>query len=436
MRSLCLALGLLAGCTDAGAHLTLSAPSGPMKVTSFQVVLATPEDVPTVQHQRTAPTSLSTQSVSYYRQRTIAGGTHGKVDNIDGFAVRIEADPAMSETEFIPFVLMYDGDTIVAVATYRADGSAEPSPILIKTDEIDKYVLDVEPVALVNDIDPVDAGQVRTVECVREDESTFTSGLVWRPQGGGEVRLVLPDDGGFDATHRDLDLDCDGHLVTVESSSHDCDDSRAWFHRDARESCDGYDTNCDGAQNLIVACTGTGNVCPDATTNTGVALCNDRTGTESVCQSDPQCLCAANPSLCARCILTSELGTSPSKVKPCQPGIGYVKLDTYCTDNERCSKVEVLSAGGGWKVKVSPDITPYTFGSSAANLGPKVVVKIERPEGPTAEITGVRGTSTGDIVLGITAANGTTNLHVVDLQLDLDGGTCDSTEPYQLVCFP
>lgn len=437
MRSLCLSLGLLAGCTDAGAHLTLSAPSGPMKVTSFQIVLATPEDVPTITHQRTAPTSLETQSVQYYRQRTIAGGTHGKVDNIDGFAVRIEADPAIG-TELIPFVLMYDGDTIVAVATFRAEGSAQPSPILVKTDEIDKYVLEVEPVAAVDDMDEVDAGQIRAVECVRDDQSTFTSGLVWRPKGGGEHRLVLPDDGGFDATGRELDLDCDGHAVTVESSGPDCDDSRGWFHRDARETCDGFDTNCDGAQNLVVACTGgigTGNVCRDTTTNTGLALCDDRTGTQSVCASDPQCLCGEDPGACARCIVTGQAGSSTSKLKPCQPGIGYLRLESYCTDNEHCQKVEVVSAGGGWKVKLSPDVTPNVFGSSLQDVGPKVLVKIERPEGPNAEITGTLGASTGDILLAITAVDGTRHLHAIDLQFATDGGVCDAL-PYQVVCFP
>ncbi|HEY5951572.1 MAG TPA: putative metal-binding motif-containing protein [Kofleriaceae bacterium] len=427
--------GALAGCTDAGAHLTFSAPSGPGAVTSFQVVLATPERVPTIAEQRTAPGSLATQSVSYYLQRTIAGGTHGKIDGVDGFAVRVEPDPSMSETQFIPFVLMYEGDKIVGVATFRAADSAVPSPILVLRDEIDKYVLDVEPVTQVSDVDPVDVAQVRTVECFHDDQSMYTSGIVWRPKGGGEIRLLLPDDGGLDATGRALDLDCDGHAVTAETSGPDCDDSRGWFNRDARETCDGYDTNCDGLQSLVVACTGT-NVCADPATNTGIALCDDRTGTEGTCQSDPQCACANGSTTCARCILTTELGDSASSVKPCQPGIGYVRLDPMCSDYERCSRVEVLSVGGGWKAEISADLDPFAFGLVATNVGTKVVLRVKRPEGPGVEIAGTRGTSTGDVVLGVVGADGSTHLRSLDLQIAVDSGVCSGSGPYPMICYP
>jgi hypothetical protein len=433
---------LLAGCTETGAHLTFSAPSGPSEVTSFRVVLATPEHVPSIAGQRNAPDGLATQSVSYYLQRTIAGGTHGKVDGVDGFAIRVEPDPAMAETQFIPFVIMYgpgalgEADKIIGIGTFRGGASAMPAPILVLGHEIDKYVLDVEPAVQVDDMAALDVGQVRVVDCFHDDQSTFTSGLVWRPASGGELRLLFPDDGGLDATKRALDLDCDAHVVAADTSGSDCDDSRAWFHRDARETCDGFDTNCDGLQSLVVACTGT-NVCPDATTNTGIALCDDRTGTEGACQSDPQCLCAGGGSgACAACVLIAENGTSLSTVKPCQPGIGFVRLDNYCGDVERCSRVEVLSVGGGWKAEVSPDVSPYTFGLVAQNIGYKVVLRVKRPEGPGIEINGTRGSSTGDVVLGVVDAEGNTHLRALDLRIDLETtGVCSGTGPYQMVCY-
>lgn len=429
-------VALLAGCTETGAHLTFSAPSGPAKVTSFQVVLATPEQVPMIANQRTAPDALATRSVSYYLQRTIAGGTHGKVDGVDGFSLRVEPDASTTETQFIPFVLMYahdeaaQRDTIVGVATFRAADSGLPAPILVMRDEIDKYVLDVEPVVEVDDVATVDAGQVRVVECNRDDQTTFTSGIVWRPKSGGEIRLVFPDDGGLDATERALDLDCDGHAVTVDSSGPDCDDSRAWFHRDARETCDGYDTNCDGLQSLVVACTGA-NVCADPTTNTGIALCDDRTGTEGACASDPQCACQGGAS-CARCVLISELGSTAGKLVACQPSIGFVHLDG-CDDIAKC-QVDVLSIGGGWKADLSPDVQPYAF-TLSAQIGYKLVLRVKRPEGPVVEIAGTLGASTGDVVLGVRRADGSTYLHAIDLQFATDGGSCDGTGPFLMTCY-
>jgi hypothetical protein len=431
---------LLVGCTETGAHLTFSAPSGPGKVTSFQVVLASPEQAPNIAGQRIAPAKLDTQTVSYYLQRTIAGGRYGKIDSVDGFSLRVEPDPSLTESQFIPFVIMYSRDEvdqrdrIVGVATFRGASSAMPSPILVLGSEIDKYVLDVEPTVQVDDMVALDVGQVRVVDCFAEDQSTFTSGIVWRPASGGEIRLLFPDDGGLDATHRALDLDCDGHVVAADTSGPDCDDSRGWFHADAIETCDGYDTNCDGLQSLVVACTGQ-NVCPDATTNTGIALCDDRTGTETACQSDPQCACANGSTVCARCVLTAEAGSSLSTVKPCQPGIGYVRLDATCSELARC-RVEVVSVGGGWKAEVSADVQPYAFGLVAQNVSYKAILRVQRPEGPGVEISGTRGTSTGDVVLAVVSADGSTHLRALDLQLDGDGGTCYGGGPYQMACYP
>jgi hypothetical protein len=404
-------------------------------VTSFRVVLASAEDVPNVAGQRKAPGSLELQSVSYYRQRTVAGGTQGKIDNVDGFAVRIESDPSMSEKEFIPFVLMYDGEKVVGVATYRSAETLQPSPILVLGDEIDKYVLDVEPVVQVGEMDGAAAGQVRVVDCIDDRQMPYTSGIVWRPHGGGEVRLLFPDDGGDDATDRELDLDCDAHPVTAENSNKDCDDSLGWFHKDAQDTCDGFDTNCDGLQSIVVACTGV-NVCQDASTTSGVAVCDERTQRQSVCASDPQCACQNGSQTCARCILTSENAATAGKVKPCQPGEGLLHLD-MCGLDEPCPKVEVLTVGNGWRAEISPDVQPRVFATSAQNVVAKIHIRVRRPEGAGVEISGTRGTSTGDVMLGIQTADGSLRLMPVDLQLDADVVTAGcGTGPHFMACYP
>lgn len=327
MRLLGLAL-LLAACTEAGAHLTLSAPDGPGSVMSFRVVLATPETVPSITGQRVAPDDYAVQSVSYYLQRTVAGGEHEMITELDGFAIRIEPDISISDTQFIPFVLMYDGvhgtGNIIGVATFRASDSMIPAPILVKRDEIDKYTLAVEPVVQVGDTDAVEPGQVRVVTCKDQRDAEIVSGIVWRPKQGSEVRVLFPLDEGLDATGRPLDLDCDDHVVAIESSGADCDDSRGWFHRDAVETCDGYDTNCDYQQTIVVACAGSPNLCNDPMTNTGIALCSDRDGgSEGQCQSDPQCLCnGAGGAGCMRCMIANDLASTAGTVRACQPSVG------------------------------------------------------------------------------------------------------------------
>ena len=438
MRLLGLCCVLVAGCIETGAHLTFSAPNGPTSAMSFSVVLATPDRVPLVNGQRTSPTKHDVQSVSYYLQRTIAGGEHNKVAQLDGFAVRIEPDISISETAFIPFVLIYDGENetgnIIAIATFVAPDSHVPSPILVKLDEIDKYTLTVEPVVQVSDREPAAAGQVQVVKC-GEGEQEFVSGIVWRPKSGGELRLVFADDGGLDATKRALDLDCDGHTVTIESSGGDCDDSRGWFHRGAPESCDGFDTNCDSLETIAVACPATSNLCPDPTAGTGVALCHDTSPPmQAQCQSDAQCLCAGLGSVgCTKCILEAELGATAGTVTPCQPGIGFLYLDQLCMFDTKC-RVEVVGVRGGWVVEVGGDTV--NFGPVALDVVSKFYIKATRPEGVGAEIQGVRGTSTGEVDVVVTTSDGVAHLIPIDLQLTSDPPSisCSNASSYPMYC--
>ena len=136
---------LLAGaCSESGAHFTLSAPQGPESASSFRVILATPEQIPSIANQRVGPNSNQTQTVPYFLQRTVAGVSEGSIEHVDGLRIKLEADfAAMPETTFIPFVLLYDAHgSVIGVGTYHAAGQTMPSPVLVMPDEIDKYVLD------------------------------------------------------------------------------------------------------------------------------------------------------------------------------------------------------------------------------------------------------------------------------------------------------
>jgi hypothetical protein len=70
------------------------------------------------------------------------------------------------------------------------------------------------------------------------------------------------------------------------------------------------------------------------------------------------------------------------------------------------------------------------------NVHDKIFLKIKRPEGIGADIPGIRGSSTGEVDLVVTAGNGTKQLWPVDLWLEVDApsSTCSSGGPYQMYC--
>jgi hypothetical protein len=429
---------LAAACSESGAHFTLAAPDGPDTAASFRVILATPEQIPSIANQRVSPDSMATQTVPYFLQRTVAGASEEPIDKVDGLRIKLEANFAeMTDTTFIPFVLLYDdAGTIVGVGTFHAEGQTMPSPVLVLPGEIDKYTLDVEKVVQVDDAARPAPFQVLPVDCYREDQTTFTSGIVWRPNGGGELRILFPNDDSTDATGRDLDLDCDGKKVSPETSSSDCDDTRGSFYAGAQETCDGYDTNCDGQQLMVTSCVPTSsNVCPDPTTGMGLALCDDRTGQASDCQSDPQCLCANGITGCAKCMLSYSDATTAGSVVPCQPGIGTVSTFSLCSATELCT-VEVLAVRGGWKAEVATD-PQSSFGSKAQNVGLRFALKVKRPEGPGVEIPGMAGHSTGEVDFAITTKNGQSYLRGIDLYIGSDSPVvCSTSGPYSMSCSP
>jgi len=377
-----------AGGAVTGAHLTFSAPEGPRAAASFRVVLATPGTIPQIQGQRVALGDNAQQTVSYYLQRTLAGGSEDAVDHVDGFTVRIAPEADFADTEFIPFVLMYDdAKQIVGVGTYRAGDTPAPSAILVIQDEIDKYTLDVEAVTQVDEKAAPAPGQVQVVECAGANGAdAFTSGIVWRPRSGGELRILFPSDGSTDATGRTLDLDCDGHEVTPENSRPDCDDSRNWFHKDAPDVCDGYDTNCDGFQTLATTCSPSApNSCTDPLTNmpaSGVELCDDRTGESLGCHQTATCACLSGAG-CIQCHMPYMTGATQGFARPCQPAIGQLSTYGKCSATAPCN-VEVVGTTNGWKIEIAP-ATSSSFGTRAMDVKDSFIIKAKHPDDNTYE---------------------------------------------------
>jgi hypothetical protein len=420
----------IAACSEEGAHLTLHAPAG-VEATSFRVVLATPDVVPVIAGQRVAPTDLATEAVTYYLQRTDAGAMveSGSLGHADGFALLVEPSTAIDDKAFIPFVILYDeSEHIVAIGTFHAsDQSPDPSPILVPRGQVVKYTIDVEAVTDVADRDAIAAGDALQVSCMRDDQSTWQSGIAWRPLVGGERRILLPEDpGSSDATQRALDLDCDGAVVAPDTSSADCDDTHARFHAGAQELCDGEDTNCDAAPYLVEPCTATG-LCTNPTVSTGVQICDDTTGTlEPGCSSDVQCLCAAGAAPgCAKCLLAYEHGSNGNTSDPCEPQIATIPLsncESGCT-------VDVAGTRGGWQAFVAAT-SQGPFGPVVANVHTGFTLKVKGP----SQVTGVANASVGAVDLVVAPTTGPPALLSYDLELAPQSSTCSGGGPFVMSC--
>jgi hypothetical protein len=427
MRFAIVVVAALAACSEEGAHLTLSAPRGPISASSYRVVLATPDVVPVIDNQRVAPDKMATETVTYYLQRTDAGVMVGSVDFVDGFTILVEPNPAIDETAFIPFVILYDDSArIVGIGTFHAsDQSADPSPILVPRGEVDKYTLDVEAVTDVDDAVATDPGDALQVTCAHTDQTTFASGVAWRPHAGGERRILLPDDvGSTDATQRPLDLDCDGAVVASDASSSDCDDTRARFHSGATEVCDGEDTNCDAVPYTVQSCTD-GSLCG---TTAGTALCDDTTGTLGACHSDVRCVCATSgSSACAKCVLEFIHGSNGSELDPCEPQEGTVSTSGLC-EATTCT-VYVTATHGGWQAYVGA--TSQQLGAIATNVKAQFVLKVK---GPNAVMTQVNA-SVGVVDLVIAPDNGSPPaLLSLDLELGTNVSACSGGGPFPMTC--
>ncbi len=434
-----LVAGMLAlgACAETGAHLTFDAPDGPSNAEAFSVILARPDTIPSIPGQRTTYGGMETQTVSYFLQRTTAGATSDKVDHVDGFTVRIAPDDSVGESELIPFVLLYDGnDRIVGVGTYRAGDTPTPSPILVVRDEIDKYTLSFERVDEVTDLDDPAPGQVVRITCPGEDQTEFTSGIAWRPLGGGELRILMPNDGSDDASNRDLDLDCDGKIVKPDDARPDCDDMRAKFHRGAPDVCDGLDTDCDGAQVMAADCTSADVLCTNPQTNTqspGVELCDDRTGEALGCHANATCGCLAGTG-CISCIAQVVAGATQGFVRPCQPAIGMLSTYGKCSASEPCD-VEVVQTSDDWRIEIAP-VGTTSFGDRAFGVTDAMLIKAKHGPDSTYEQMGAPLSTLSDVSLALIQKDGT--IHYTPVRLQVDEGAIRSECPMTptLTCYP
>jgi hypothetical protein len=418
-----LAIVLVAACgTDDGAHLTLVGPGSLGPVTKIEIVLASadPAAITTVS-QRTSPAELDDEPATYYRQRASGGVIGRTIDDANGLQIRIAPNPTEYPDEsYVPFVILYNADTtVVGIATFHGTGEPMPQPIAIRAGELDSYALDLEPMTAADPNGPIAGAQALAVDCVTDVAGTWRSGFAWRPAAGSQLRLLLPDlgadPGATDAMGRALDLDCDGHAAVADDRAADCDDTRARFNRDATEACDGEDTNCDDAQFYVTSCTVNG-TCLNPV---GQKLCDDSVGVEGQCTPDPSCVCAGNPGSCARCIVDHLQQMSSTTLTPCQPAVGVIKLQQFCSSNEPCS-VQVASTAGGWGAQVALTGTTSMFAKRVVNVVDTLQLQIKRPEGPNASILGMPGHNAGRVDLVVTDTGGTPHLYSIDLQHNAD----------------
>ena len=419
---------------DAGARLVLHAPDGPNSAASFQIVLASPDLVPVIDGQRANPHSLATETVTYYLQHATAGTASSKIPSLQGYTILVKPNPQVADHSFIPFVLFYDDtQALIAIGTYHADASSpSPSPILVENGSLNQYFVDVQPVQQVDEGTTVATEQAQQIVCVRDDNSLFTSGIVWRPLFGPELRIMLPSvPDSEDATTRALDLDCDQHPVTPGHSQLDCDDTRVAFYLNAPETCDGENTSCDGVQYLVDDCSGA--ACPNSA-QMGYALCDDTTGTLGTCQDDPACVCAAGTGICTRCTIAHGPPPTSTTITPCQPGIGTMSTQNLCNGGAPCT-VEVVGTSGGWDALVAQSSTT-SFGIKASGVGSSFLLQAKRPEGAGVTIPGVPAQTTGEVFVNLIDPSGSSHLLGIELRLDEVDTQCIGGGPYAMNCQP
>ena len=414
------------GRTDDGAMLTFAPPTNLGVVAKIDVVLASAEPgmIDKV-GQRTSPRLFSDEPVTYYRQAASGGSIDGGVDGAGLFTIQIAPNIAeFPADQYIPFVLLYGtDDSLVGIATLHSDTDPTPLSITVVPGALHEYTLDLQSVASADRAKMIARGQDLLVDCV-SSAGTWRSGLVWRPAAGPELRLLFPDLGAnraaTDALSRLLDLDCDLHAAQSAGETADCDDTLPRTHPGADETCDGQDTNCDGQPLWTTSCTGgPGNqLCPNAPMPTGVAMCDDTTGTIGTCQSDPECLCAGSgTSVCTKCVFAAVPTGQPGLALPCTPAVGTLALSacTGCT-------VVVLGATTDWEIAITNE-SSTPFGQTASNVSGHLLVKAKYTGSNGGEITSTPGQTVGQFQLAITNNLGTPRLLSVALEQGLDNST-------------
>lgn len=417
---------LVAACgSEEGTILTVSAPEGPDNVARLEIVLANadPKTITELADQRIAPTMLAGETARYYRQRATAGAIEG-VGTADGFSIRIEPNLVMvPEKTFIPFLVAFDAqDNVVGIGAVL-DVEGQPSAVTIEGGGTVQYI--VEMVAL-EPMDPaLGMGDRESMHVRCGDDQRWTSGVAWRP-GTTQLRLLLADraadPAATDATDREADLDCDGHVA----GRGDCDDLRAAFNPAMPEQCDGFDSNCDSARTSVQSCNGS--QCASG----GLQLCDDRTGEPiGACVADAQCRCEGAGD-CRQCSIPSKATPTTAKA-PCAPAVGKMHFPACATETAPCT-IEVLG-NGPWIGYLGPSPTGPFSTKLDVTVG---YAYLEAKLSGTNEVT-EQNAALGSLHLVITQ-NGQSRLEPVSLYSTDDPVTqCDTTtgsSTYPMYCTP
>ncbi len=423
MRSLgLLLLASLAACGDNdGAVLTFATPDGPVTATRIELVRASAQE-PIEASQRVRPGALDEEDARYYLQRA-RGGVFEQPGALDGLTLRIEPETQVAPDEqFIPFALLYAGETLVGVGTVE-DANGEPTAIVIRPGMLAQYRMRVAPISpLTGDDGAISDGRARVVSCVRPgDDEAWTSGIAWKRAGHSQRRLVLARSGD-DARERGADLDCDEH----DARDEDCDDLRLAFHEGQAETCDGLDTDCDEQMTEVIEeCPLSSGLCG----GTGIAYCTEG-GPMNVqpvlhgCAAAPTCACdpqTGNVDLCTRCVLAYRAG-EPRPL--CAPALGKLHpRGMLCEQNAPC-RVEVVAVDGPFKAEVAA-LEAGPFDDATITGSAYVWLTLEHEDGPT--IDAMPRASVGAVYLAVRNGNGT--FLPVSVDIALAEGVSGECEP-------
>ncbi|MGN6111308.1 MAG: putative metal-binding motif-containing protein [Kofleriaceae bacterium] len=275
----------------------------------------------------------------------------------DRFPLTIQLDAGF-DGRYLPLVVASDAEQrIVAIGAlsppqlFPAEPTAEHATAFVEPRaDVTIFEIALERVTVVEPepgaVPAVPVDHALVVRCGGEP-----SGLVWR-RANGQLRVVLPLDGGKDAMPRladGIDLDCDestpgisgdARRVPASDDRKDCDDTSAAFHPGAAEACNGIDDDCDGE----VAPLAVEHDCPlESSRCSTVRVCDDTVahGSTGVCQ--------APGSPCLRCKPALESRDSGQAKRACG-GRGRLELPG-CIGACRATLVD---APAGWEVEIGP----------------------------------------------------------------------------------
>ena len=212
----------------------------------------------------------------------------------------------------------------------------------------------------------------------------------------------------------------------------------AKLHPGAAESCDGLDTNCDGAPYTVTQCSPPAATCGAGSTD-GVQLCRDLGGGTPIgeCVGSPACRCRlGNPGPCSKCILAFEGTASP--LRPCAPSASRIALLGPCDPTRPCN-VDVVQIDGPWEAGVAASLQG-DFERRATVTANEVFLRIKPLQSP---LPAAPASSVGGVHVVASGATAATQVQYFGLDLELANLRIDScaTAPmlgsfFGMVCSP